>query len=347
MPGLIAARAKAGAALSTGCVSALTDFCSPSENTFAGIKQTITARMSLWLNPRICAATDASDFDLRDLRNKRMSLYLCVSPDNLARAAPLYSFLLQQLIELNVRERPSAERHAVPVLVLLDEFARLGHASVIAHAFSYVAGYGLRLLPVLQSPAQLRAEYGPDLAEEIMANCGVEIAFAPKELKVAQDLSERLGTWTYAGRTKSRPALLSSGHWSTSESDQRRALMLPQELIQMPAHRLLVLKAGIAPVRADKIVYWREKAFARRVVPPPIVPVHAGFGVTPTETSGPPPSTSAAGDPQDPLIIELRDAGLPEDLAPPGEGASKSEVEAWVERFIDASAQPKEITHAR
>jgi hypothetical protein len=29
-------------------------------------------------------------------------------------------------------------------------------------------------LPVLQSPAQLRAEYGPDLAEEIIANCGVQ-----------------------------------------------------------------------------------------------------------------------------------------------------------------------------
>ena len=254
---------------------------------------------------------------------------------------------VQQLIELNVRERPSADRHTIPVLVLLDEFARLGHAGVIAHGFSYVAGYGLRLLPVLQSPAQLRAEYGPDLAEEIMANCGVEIAFAPKELKVAQDLSERLGTWTYAGQTKSRPALLSSGHWSTSESDQRRPLMLPQELIQMPAHRLLALKAGIPPVRGEKIVYWREQAFARRVVPPPVVPVHAGFGVSPASASGPPSSASAADDRLDPLTIELRHAGVREDLAPPGEGASEAEVEAWVERFIDASVQPMEITHAR
>ena len=265
LPGLVAARIAAGQPLSAGCVSALTDFCSASENTFAGIKQTITSRMNLWLNPRICAATDASDFDLRDLRRRRMSLYLCVSPDNLARIAPLYSLLLQQLVDLNTRERPEAGRNDVPVLVLLDEFARLGHASVIAHAFSYVAGYGVRLPPVLQSPAQLRAEYGADLAEEIMANCAVEIAFAPKELKVAQDLSERLGTWTYSGRTKSRPALLSSGHWSTTESDQRRPLMLPQELIQMPAHRLIVLKAGMPPVRAEKIVYWREKAFTRQV----------------------------------------------------------------------------------
>ena len=42
-------------------------------------------------------------------------------------------------------------------LILADEFSKLGHAPVIARSFSYVAGYGLRLLPVLQSPAQLRA----------------------------------------------------------------------------------------------------------------------------------------------------------------------------------------------
>lgn len=303
--------------------------------------------MNLWLNPRLCAATDASDFDLRDLRRLRMSLYLCVSPDNLARIAPLFSLLLQQLVDLNTRERPSAGHNDVPVLVLMDEFARLGHASVIAHAFSYVAGYGLRLLPVLQSPAQLRGEYGPDLAEEIMANCGVEIAFAPKELKVAQDLSERLGTWTYLGRTKSRPALLSTGHWSTAESDQRRPLMLPQELIQMSARRLIVLKAGIPPVRADKIVYWRERAFTRRVRPPPTVPVHAGFGISAPAPAAPPPISGLGEDRRDPLKLDLAQADLPAGLAPLPEGASEAEVEDWVERFIDGSAQLREVSHAR
>ena len=347
LPNLIAARAAAGQPLSVGCVSALSDFCSASENTFAGIKQTITSRMNLWLNPRICAATDASDFDLRDLRRRRMSLYLCVSPDNLSRVAPLYSLLLQQLVDLNTRTRPSAGCNDVPVLVLLDEFARLGHASVIAHGFSYVAGYGLRLLPVLQSPAQLRAEYGADLAEEIMANCGVEIAFAPKELRVAQDLSERLGTWTYAGRTKSRPALLSTGHWSTTESDQRRPLMLPQELMQMPGHRLLVLKAGIPPIRGDKIVYWRDKAFRRRVTAAPFVPPHPGAGASPAA----PPTESSSDDPEasgrDPLTLDLEMAPLPPGLPPLRDGATEAEVEAWVERYIDASAQPREVTHAR
>jgi type IV secretion system protein VirD4 len=349
LPAQVAARASAATPLSYGCVSALSDFCSASENTFASIKQTITARMNLWLNPRVCAATDVSDFDLRDLRERRISLYLGVSPDNLARVAPLYNLLLQQLVDLNTRERPSADKHAIQVLMVLDEFARLGHAAVIAHGFSYVAGYGLRLLPVLQSPAQLRAEYGPDLAEEILANCGLEIAFAPKELKVAQDLSERLGFWTYVGRSHSRPTLLSDGKRSTTESDQRRALMMPQELIQMDPSQLILLRAGMPPVRGRKIFYWREKAFTARVLTPPIVAAHSGIatgGAFAAPTPAAVPVARANDLTLDLVIPALEEAGL-EPL--PAEGASTAEVEAWVERFIDASVKPppQEISHAR
>jgi type IV secretion system protein VirD4 len=328
------ARAAAGQPLSAGAASALSDFLSASDNTFASIKQTATSRMGLWLNPRVRAATDASDFDLRDLRRRRMSLYLCVSPDNLARIAPLYSLLLSLLVDLNTRERPAAGRDQVPVLVLLDEFARLGHSGVLAHAFAYVAGYGLRLLPVLQSPAQLRAEYGSDLAEEIIANCAVEVAFAPKDLKVAQDLSERLGFATVSGRTRSRPGGLSSGRRSVSESDHRRALRLPQELIQMPLDRLLVLKANTPPVLGRKIVYYRERALARRLTPPPHVTALPGLNREGAASGGP------FAHIHDPLTLDeaadaLAAAGL-EPLPPPG--ASARAVEAWVDRFLDAKA---------
>ena len=347
LPEEVKARAAAGRPLSYGCISAISDFCSASENTFASIKQTITARMNLWLNPRVCAATDKSDFDLRDLRERRMSLYLGVSPDNLARVAPLYNLVLQQLVDLNTSELPTADRHAVQVLMVMDEFARLGHAAVIAHGFSYVAGYGLRLLPVLQSPAQLRAEYGPDLAEEIIANCGLEIAFAPKELKVAQDLSERLGFWTYAGRSSSRPTLLSKGNRSTTESDQRRALMMPQELIQMDPGQLIVLRAGMPPVRGRKIQYWREKAFKVRVSAPPIVASHPTIGTGASATAALPASGAAA--PTEPLSLDLvmpaLDAAGLEALPPAG--ATDAEVEGWVERFIDSSATRQEADHAR
>ena len=260
-----------GQRLSQACVSALSDFTSASDNTFSGIKQTITSKLNLWLNPYVDAATSETDFDLRQVRRERISIYLGVSPDNIDRIAPVYNLFLQQLVDLNTRELPSTGGE-VPVLVLLDEFARLGKAPVIASAFSYVAGYGLRLLPVIQSRSQPRAIYGPDVTDEIITNCGLEVVFTPKELRVANELSERLGFFTMNVKSRSRTIHGMLANRSISESDQRRALMMPQELMQMPKGDLLLLRGGIPPVRARKIAYFRSKRFTDRISDPPKVP---------------------------------------------------------------------------
>lgn len=257
--------------LSVGCRTALADFAGGSDNSFADVKKTITNVLGLWLNPLVDAATAASDFDLRQLRKRPISIYLGVSPDELDRIAPLYNLLFQQLIDLNVRELPN-DTTPIPVLVILDEFARLGRASVIASAFSYVAGYGIRLLPVIQSRSQLRGVYGEHVADEIVANCGVEVAFTPKELRVANDLSERIG---YVGQDSVTKSLTINGllaNRSKSISEQRRALMLPQELMQFPADRLILLRGGIPPIIGMKIPYYKNRFFKKRAIPPPVVP---------------------------------------------------------------------------
>ncbi|WP_422344958.1 type IV secretory system conjugative DNA transfer family protein [Parasphingorhabdus sp.] len=258
--------------LSVGCRTALADFAGGSDNSFADVKKTITNVLGLWLNPLVDAATAASDFDLRQLRKRPISIYLGVSPDELDRIAPLYNLLFQQLIDLNVRELPG-ETTPIPVLVILDEFARLGRASVIASAFSYVAGYGIRLLPVIQSRSQLRGVYGEHVADEIVANCGVEVAFTPKELRVANDLSERIG---YVGQDSITKSLTINGllaNRSKSISEQRRALMLPQELMQFSAGKLVLLRGGIPPIIGSKIAYFRNRFFKKRAMLPPLVPL--------------------------------------------------------------------------
>jgi type IV secretion system protein VirD4 len=297
---------RAGQRLSQPCVSAIQDFTSASDNTFSGIKQTITARLNLWLNPMVDAATATSDFDLRDVRRHRVSIYLGVSPDNIDRISPVYSLFLQHLVDLNTRELPDPAT-AVPVLVLLDEFARLGKASVIANGFSYVAGYGLRLLPVVQSRAQLRAIYGPDVTEEIIANCGLEIVFTPKELKVANELSERLGSFTMNVKSRSRTIHGLLANRSISESDQRRALLLPQELMQMPKSELLLLRGGVPPVRGKKIAYFRMSLFTKRILPPPVLPARPTVPAMRSNgaTAEHGEATASAGNGSEPVEMEV------------------------------------------
>lgn len=54
-----------------------------------GVRKSVTTRLAMWNNPRIAAATEDSDFDLRQLRYREMSVYVGISPDNIERLKPL------------------------------------------------------------------------------------------------------------------------------------------------------------------------------------------------------------------------------------------------------------------
>lgn len=56
--------------LSEACISALNDWISSSANTFTGIRQSVSAKINLWINPYVDAATSESDFDLREFRSR-------------------------------------------------------------------------------------------------------------------------------------------------------------------------------------------------------------------------------------------------------------------------------------
>src|SRR6202030_4235109 len=64
--------------LTPQCVRALYDVIDLAPVTASSIRKTFTSRLDLWLNPILDAATTESDFDLRELRKKAMSIYVGV-----------------------------------------------------------------------------------------------------------------------------------------------------------------------------------------------------------------------------------------------------------------------------
>jgi len=189
--------------LSPACVRALNSYISiSSENTRAGVITSFRSRLELWMNPLVDAATSANDFDLRDIRKKRMSIYLGVTPDNLERLAPLMNLLFQQLIDLNTRELPNQNQLLkYPCLLLMDEFTAIGKIGILSKGISYIAGYGLRMMPIIQSPSQLFDVYGKEAAQTFTTNHALQIVFPPKasETHTAKDISEWLGYQTVKG----------------------------------------------------------------------------------------------------------------------------------------------------
>ncbi|MFP3702347.1 type IV secretory system conjugative DNA transfer family protein, partial [Burkholderia sp. SIMBA_013] len=67
--------------LSFACTQALIGFIGiESEKTRSGVKESLTSTLELWANPAIDAATSGNDFDLRDLRKRRMGIFLSLKP---------------------------------------------------------------------------------------------------------------------------------------------------------------------------------------------------------------------------------------------------------------------------
>jgi type IV secretion system protein VirD4 len=271
---LIQGRMSGDRPLSPECVRALYDVIDLSPVTASSIRKTFTSRLDLWLNPILDAATSGNDFDLRELRRQPTSIYVGVNPEDLHRLRPVLNLFFQQAIGLQTRVLPEHDPTLThQVLMLLDEFTALGRIPIVAEAIAYLPGYNVRVLLVIQTPAQLREVYGMHNAETMLKSLAARIVFAPKDVADAREISDELGFTTVKVRSTSKPSFepfadKSRGR-SQTESLQRRALLLPQEVKELPASASIVFYEGLRPIRATKIRYFAERAFRRRIVSPP------------------------------------------------------------------------------
>jgi type IV secretion system protein VirD4 len=269
--GVIEERRRYGKPLSPATESGLNTYVSiKSENTRAGVLGSFRSRLEIWLNPLVDAATSGNDFDLRLLRSKPMSVYVGVTPDNLERMGPILNLFFQQLIDLNTRSLPGyGEKGKHQCLLLMDEFTSLGRVSILKKGIAYIAGYGLRMLPIIQSPSQLVDVYGRDAAQTFQSNHAVSIIFPPKasETQTARDISEWLGYETVRSRSQSRGTgiFVNNRHTSENLSEQRRALLLPQEITSLGAKVELVIAENTSPIKAEKIRYFEDSVFLKKL----------------------------------------------------------------------------------
>lgn len=261
-----------GRPFSNACIDCLNRVLSNSENTLAGIVATFGTPLLIFQNPRVDLATSANDFDLREVRRERMSIYFKVPPNKLKEGSVLVNLFFDQLLNLNTRVLPSQDKTLKhQCLVLLDEMTSIGRVAMIAQAVSYMAGYNMRLLTIIQNKSQLEDAYGKAGALTLLSNHALMVMYAPSPTvqSDAQEYSEMLGYETV--KSRSRTASMNSS--STSTSDQRRALMLPQEIRELGQTREIVSLENCKPILCDKIRYYEDPDFTSRAnLPPPTIP---------------------------------------------------------------------------
>lgn len=261
---IIGERDKTSNPLSSTCKRMLYDFIALSPQTQSSVRKTFTAKLQLWTNPLIDAATSADSFNFYDLRRKRLSIYLGVNPGDLGRLSLLMNLFFTQLLDANMDTMPEDDPAIrLELLPILDEFAALGRMPIIENSIQLMGGYGIRPLLIAHSIPQLRAVYGPDQTKNIIACCGARVVYAPNDSEYATDISRELGTFTAENTSHSRPARgLQAG--SVTKFKVARALLNPQEVKMMGINNEIVFIEHCPPIFCRKIWYWQRLVFLRR-----------------------------------------------------------------------------------
>jgi type IV secretion system protein VirD4 len=150
-----------------------------------------------------------------------------------------------------------------PVLLVLDEFVRMGRMEQIINIANVAAGAGIEALFVTQDTGQVEKAYGREDARSIFGSCITKRVFNLNDIETSEWAARHLGESTvYSQQIREGKAPNEGRDFSYSE--QRQKLMTAEQIIGMKADDLLLLVGNRNPLRAKQNLYFKSKAYRGR-----------------------------------------------------------------------------------
>ena len=245
----------------------------------SGVVSTLNSSLELWANPLIDAATASSDFNIMELKKKKTTIYVGLTPDNINRLQKLMQVFYQQASEFLSRKMPDKKEEPYGVMFMLDEFPTLGKMEAFKSGIAYFRGYNVRLFLIIQDTQQLKGIYEDAGMNSFLSNSTYRITFAANNYETANLISQLCGNKTVEQTSYNKPLFfdLNVSTRTQSVSKVQRALLLPQEVITLPKDDQIVLIESFPPIRSKKIKYYEDKFFTSRLLPPTFVPTQTPF----------------------------------------------------------------------
>lgn len=206
------------------------------------------------------------DFNLAQLKSEPVTVYLCL-PAMRMGTCNRWLRLFVNLALAAFETTPG--KPEPPVLMYLDEFAVLGHMKAIEDAAGQIAGFGVKLWPIIQDLGQLKALYR-DRWQTFMGNAGVLQFFGNNDTFTLDWVSKRLGTTSLIVENRAEVAereATRDDQRGLSWSAQTRSLMTAEEIARFfsrddPLQRQLVIWTGGHPMILQRAKYDSHALFA-------------------------------------------------------------------------------------
>ena len=238
------------------------------ERVKSNVLATCRASLSLWADPLVEYATSWSDFSIGDLvcSEAPVSFYIITPQAHADRLAFLVRVFTRQAINSlmeseHADSRRRRKRHRL--LLLLDEFPKLGSLPFLENAMGEMAGYGITAHLICQSFNDVFSKYGDKTP--LFDNMHITAAFATSEPTSIEKVTRRAGKALEMRDSFSDPrSLFSRAHRSTSQSEQQRYILSEEDVRGLDDREQFLFVNNCKPIRAEKIRYYEEAFFKAR-----------------------------------------------------------------------------------
>jgi type IV secretion system protein VirD4 len=228
---------------------------------------TMQASVALWADPLVEYATSTSDFVIGDLvcSDHPVSFYLQTPQAHADRLAFLVRVFTRQTINSQMetldrdgRGRPKKHK----MLMLLDEFPKLGALPFLENAAGEMTGYGITLNLICQSFNDVFSKYGERTA--LFDNMHITLCVATSEPASIRKIIERAGKSREMRASFSDPrGFRLAGHRTVSRSEQQQYILSEEDVRGLDSSKQYLFVNNCKPILAEKLRYWEEPVLAQ------------------------------------------------------------------------------------
>ena len=237
------------------------------EEEYGSFRTTLSRQLRFMADVRVKEHLSHSDFSLVDAMRENWSIYVCVPPALIGRVNRWLRMITR--IAFDARMSEGYNYQGQQMLFVLDEFAQLGTQKILEDSSSYVATYGIKLMPIIQNLGQVKKLY-PNNWETFLGNAVAIIAWGLNDLETEEYLSKRMGSvWEWdegvsVGQSSS-PNQPASSSTNFSYGKKERAIRWPNEIHYQGAREYMrgfVISGKGAPFMIERLNY--DELFNKR-----------------------------------------------------------------------------------
>lgn len=255
----------AGDSVSLSAARAAAAVLNAGEKERGSILTTVSKAFAWTSSPPMRGFLEQSDFDLDDLIAGTTDLFLVVPVDQLARLSVFLRLMVNIIAGVAMREM-GQRNLSRPLLLVLDEFTRLGRMQKLVDIATVAAGAGVEALFVTQDRAQISSVYRDGEADTLLGSCATVRVFnlGRTDTKTAEWVAGGIGD-----RTVQTHSQQFGGKKNESGSEQRAKLFTVDQFLELPATDMVALFSGRPPLRLKRIISHSDPEYRHKLEPNP------------------------------------------------------------------------------